>query len=175
VSYAFPWDERVVAFKFGNEPAWAGFFAEQMLRQPGVQELLRSSRWLLPMPLSDVRLRTRGYNQAALLAKALSVKVSAGGPASIGRVNEAILLRVRDTVPQPGLDRAARESNLRGAMVVDPLCAALVAGQSVVLVDDVMTSGASMRAAATALLAAGAETVHALVFARTEAEDSDLP
>jgi ComF family protein len=175
VSYVFPWDEKVVAFKFGNEPAWAGFFAALMLRQAGVQELLGSSRWWLPMPLSDGRLRTRGYNQATLLAQALSVMVSADVPRCSARVNERILLRVRDTVPQPGLDRAAREANLHGAMVVDPLCVAQVEGQRVVLVDDVMTSGASLHAAARALSAAGAETIHALVFARTEAEGSGSP
>jgi ComF family protein len=175
VSYAFPWDQLIVRFKFGKEPAWARFFANRMLQQMGVQEALPAARWCLPMPLSDARLRERGYNQAALLARELAAQVSATVPQAQGQVDDRLLLRVLDTMPQPGLDRAARVANLRGALLVDPLRQALVEGQSVVLVDDVMTSGASLHAAAQALRAAGASAVHAVVFARTERDGTDLP
>ena len=112
---------------------------------------------MLPVPLSPERLRQRGYNQALLLARAL------GHP----QVHARMLLRVRDTEAQSHLARAERLRNLRGAFVPDPLRAAQLAGKRVLLVDDVMTTGATLHAAAAPLRDAGALQVCALVLART--------
>ena len=109
---------------------------------------------LVPLPLHPERLRARGYNQAELLARVLAgcwhVPCRAG------------LARVRATQPQVVLGRAAREANMRAAF------RAVGAGRlgRVGLVDDVLTSGATAQAAATALLENGAETVHLIVVAR---------
>jgi predicted amidophosphoribosyltransferase len=111
------------------------------------------------MPLSRERLAQRGFNQSLVLARRLaSAKVDAG-----------VLLRVRDTPAQAALDRRARLANVRHAFAVDPRRAGAVRGLRVAIVDDVMTSGASMFAAAQALRLAGAAHVTGLVLARTDA------
>ena len=85
-----------------------------------------------------------------------------------GRAEAGWLLRIRDTPAQRTLDRAARLANVRGAFAVDPLAVQRIAGRRIALVDDVMTSGASMEEAARQLLAAGAASVSGFVIARTE-------
>jgi len=119
--------------------------------------------WLLPLPLSRERLAQRGFNQAWQLALALAKASS-----SVGQTDAALLLRVRHTQAQSQLPRDQRLRNVADAFAVDPLRAAGIAGRRVVLVDDVMTSGASMFSAAGALRQAGAQHVTGLVFARTE-------
>jgi ComF family protein len=167
VSYGFPWDGLVAEFKFRSHTAWAHHFAEYLLRQAQVRSALVKATWIIPLPLSDARLQGRGYNQAALLAKALAAGVSG----CFAKLRQDMLLRVRETTPQPGLNRAARQANLNNAFAVDPLLVARLSGQTVALVDDVMTSGASLYAAAHTLRAAGAASVSAIVFARTEDDD----
>jgi predicted amidophosphoribosyltransferase len=83
-------------------------------------------------------------------------------------VRADLLLRIRHTPPQHGLSRAERLKNVRGAYAVDPLKASLLQGRRVVLVDDVMTTGASLREAAHALRAAGAMHITGMAFARTD-------
>jgi predicted amidophosphoribosyltransferase len=80
------------------------------------------------------------------------------------------LVRLRDTLAQRTLKRAERLANVKGAFAVLPECAAAIQNRRVLLVDDVMTSGASLHAAAQALLQAGAHSVTGLVFARTGIE-----
>ena len=80
-------------------------------------------------------------------------------------------LRIRETPAQSGLTRAERLANLRGAFALEPLRAAMVQGQRIVLVDDVMTSGASLFAAAQVLRTGGAAHITAVVLARTERPD----
>ncbi|HZF85986.1 MAG TPA: phosphoribosyltransferase family protein, partial [Burkholderiaceae bacterium] len=110
-------------------------------------------------PLHVQRLRERGFNQALELARRLAP----------GRCDPALLLRLRDTPSQAGLPRAQRLRNLRGAFALEPLRRAEVDGRRVLLVDDVMTTGASLAAAAQVLREAGARQVDALVLARTPA------
>lgn len=116
------------------------------------------------MPLSADRLRTRGFNQAWELARRLSP----------GKADPALLLRIRDTAPQSALDRAARLRNLQHAFAVEPRRASAIAGRHVVLVDDVMTSGASLYTAAAALRQAGATRVTGLVLARAELAENRI-
>ena len=153
-------------FKFGEQPGWAAFFAGLLLAQDdvaGVLDALGPCDWLLPMPLSPERLAQRGFNQAWELAKAL-----AAASATSGRADARLLLRIENTQPQSQLARTDRLRNVAGAFAVDPLRAHALAGRRVVLVDDVMTSGASVFSAASTLRQAGATHVCALVFARTE-------
>lgn len=166
VAYAYPWSKLVAVYKFGQDPAWASVFAGLLLRTPGLAgrlETLERGDWLLPMPLSVERLEARGFNQSWELTKALARQSGTSA-----RPDARLLLRLRNTPPQSQLKREARLHNVKGAFVVDPLRAGQLAGRHVLLVDDVMTSGASLFAAAQALREAGAAGVSGVVVARTE-------
>ena len=117
------------------------------------------------MPLSVERLRLRGFNQALELARQLAP----------GKTEHGLLLRIKDTEAQSGLPRAQRLRNVRHAFAVEPVRAGLLAGANVVLLDDVMTSGASMFAAAAALRSAGATRITGIVLARADLHPDDAP
>lgn len=159
VDYAYPWAERINRFKFSDQVGAAANLSTLMQQTPGVEDALSAADWVLPMPLSAERLRERGYNQALLLARQLAP----------GKTNTQLLLRIRHTPPQQGLAREQRLRNLRGAFLVEPSLAKQVHQRRVLLVDDVMTTSASLHAAALALRNAGAASVSALVLARTPA------
>ncbi len=156
--YAFPWQDLIARFKFQGEPGWARTFAAIMRTVPGITRALDAADRVLPLPQGPRRLAERGYNQAFELARRLAP----------GRADARSLLRIRDTVPQTTLGRDERLANLRGAFLVEPSRTAALRGAHVVVVDDVMTSGASLAAAAQALRHAGATRVTALVLARTD-------
>ena len=160
VTYGWPWSDCVTQFKFGNQPGWAAELATLMRSAPWVEPALEQADRVLPMPLARERLAERGYNQALLLAKQLAAH----------KTDASLLLRTRHTPAQSELKRAERLRNVRGAFAVEPLRAPELRGRRVVLVDDVMTTGASLHAAATALRQAGAARITAVVFARTEAD-----
>jgi ComF family protein len=158
VSYGYPWANLISRFKFHGQAGWAAAFADLMRAQPTVAAELAGARWVVPMPLAVNRLRERGFNQAWELARRLA-------PAT---ANAGLVLRLRETAAQARLDRHDRLRNLRHAFATEPAAATQLRGATVVLVDDVMTSGASLFALATALKAAGAARVSAVVLARTE-------
>lgn len=158
VDYAYPWSGLVGRFKFHGEPGWAATLARRMQEVAGVAEELARAELVLPMPLARGRLAERGFNQALLLARQLAP----------GKTEAQLLLRLRETGSQTALDRQARQRNVEGAFGVEPLRAHELRGKHVVLVDDVMTSGSSLHAAARAVRRAGAARVSAVVLARTE-------
>jgi ComF family protein len=165
VDYAYPWSALIGAYKFGEQPGWAPFFADLLLKAPGVRkalEDLQAADLILPVPLSKERLQTRGFNQAWLLTRELARRAC-----SAAQADGSLLLRVKDTRPQTELKREARLDNVKGAFQIDPLRAASVKGRRVVLVDDVMTSGASLFTAAQAVRTAGAVHITGIVLART--------
>jgi ComF family protein len=123
------------------------------------RELLREADALLPVPLHWRRLWTRRYNQSALLAQ--SIAAESGVP-----VADGALARVKATAQQVGLTQTQRAENVQGAFQVSPAGKAIVTGRRLVLIDDVLTSGATADACARALLRGGAQTVDVLVFAR---------
>ena len=110
---------------------------------------------VLPVPLFPARERERGYNQAALLARPLAARLGLA-------CRTDLLRRRRETAPQVGLSREQRRQNVRGAFVAGPE----VAGRTVLLVDDVTTTGSTLGSAAGACLAAGASGVRAVTLAR---------
>ena len=114
---------------------------------------------LVPVPLHWRRLWMRRFNQSMLLAKAISY--ASGVP-----IAETALKRVKATVQQVGLSKTERAQNVQGAFRVPPESKDAVKGRRLILVDDVLTSGATSDACARALLRAGAANVDVLVFAR---------
>ncbi|HSI54917.1 MAG TPA: ComF family protein [Ramlibacter sp.] len=158
LAYEFPWSALITQFKFAGDAAWARSFALLMRSAPWIEPALDQADVVLPMPLSSERLAERGFNQSLELARALSPR----------KTQPRLLLRIRNTAAQSALDRKARLGNVQGAFAVEPLQAARLRGLRVVLVDDVMTSGASMYSAALALRQAGAAAVSGLVLARTD-------
>jgi len=159
--YAWPWVDLIARYKFQQQAGWSGPLATLMLSTPWAEDTLDAADWVLPIPLSSVRLAQRGYNQSHLLAQQLS-------PA---KADAHLLLRTRDTPSQRSLPRAQRLSNLEGAFAIEPVRTNQLRGQRVVLVDDVMTSGASLHTAARVLRQSGASHISALVLARTDAPD----
>jgi ComF family protein len=160
VSYNYPWSDCIASYKFGNQPAWAGTFALLLKSAPSVEPAVDNADVIVPVPLSAARLQHRGYNQALEICRHLSRD----------KTDAHLLLRIKDTLTQSSLSKSERMKNVNTAFAVEPLRAQELQGKRVVLVDDVMTSGATLFAAAASLHQAGAAHITAIVFARTEAE-----
>jgi ComF family protein len=160
--YAPPLDRLIGALKFGGQFAAAEALGREMavaLRrfQAGAPSGRRPVDLVVAVPLSKARRQQRGYDQAQAIARALG--------RSSGIAHRPSLVRVRQTDPQTTLPRLARTLNLRDAF--GPLAGRRLDGAHIALVDDVMTTGATLDAAARALRQAGASRITAVVAART--------
>jgi len=154
--YGFPVDGLIQACKYGGRLATIRALAAMLNRHRPQQADL-----IVPMPLSAQRLRERGFNQALELARALAG--SAKAP-----VNAAVCVKMRETAPQTRLPWKQRRKNIRGAFVA----LGDLTGKHVVVVDDVLTTGATMSELARNLKHAGAASVTGWVVARTVAAGS---
>lgn len=157
--YAWPWDVLVSRLKYHAALDLAPLLADALARRIAAQGE-PAPHWVLPVPLSDARLRERGYNQAWELARRVARRLGC-------RSDATALLRIKETPPQLALPREARVSNLRGAFLVAPRRAGMLRGARVALVDDVLTTGATAGEAARTLRQAGAARVDCWVVART--------
>ncbi len=159
--YAPPWSGAIASFKFNAALDLVPSLSRQLLiaiRASGVP----LPELLLPVPLSEKRLRERGFNQAWEIARALRPEL--GCPS-----DPHLLLRTTDTPHQLALPPDARAANVRGAFAVEPLRRNELRGKTLALIDDVVTTGATAAEIAHTLLQAGAASVQVWALARTPA------
>ena len=156
--YSFPLDKLVHGMKYGEQLALAHAFALRLM-----QRIDRNSLpdCVIAMPLHPAKLRERGFNQSQLIASSLSRKLKL-------KLLTGACERVRDTPPQSSLKWKERRKNVRNAF----RCNIDLTGKKVTLVDDVLTTGASMNALAEAVSAKGAADIAAWVIARTLPRDT---
>jgi ComF family protein len=151
--YDGPVAAAITGFKFGRRMACLPVM-QHWLRHPLCLELVAAADLLAPVPLHPKRIRNRGFNQALLLARAFP-------EAAVAR--EAVV-RTRHTPPQVGLNPKERRDNVKGVFAVpDP---ASVKGKSMLLIDDLLTTGSTVRECARVLRRAGARQVEVLTVAR---------
>lgn len=156
--YRPPFDRLIQDLKYGARLHHGPLFADLLV-----------ARWtranttcdrLIPVPLSRGRMSERGFNQSAVIARHVARRI--GVP-----LDDASVLRVHDTAPQAALPFDERRRNVRGAFAVIDARRAALAGRRIGVIDDVMTTGATLDALAATLKRAGAVHVVNLVVART--------
>jgi len=160
VDYAYPWDRLIPAFKIRAALDLAPAFVAAMAEAGAGRDLDAPEILVVPAPLSDARLRERGFNQARELARRLAPRIG-------GRAESSLMLRLRDTPHQIALPPDERAGNVRDAFAVEPRRRSEIRGRAVALVDDVMTTGSTAAEIARALRHAGAARVEVWVVART--------
>ncbi len=151
LSYEFPVDVLVQALKFRGELALAPLLGDLLAAALPAEP---APDFVVPVPLAAARLRARGFNQALEIARRAAARPATG-----------LVERARDTPPQVDLPHAERARNVRGAF----RCSVPLEGASVAVVDDVMTTGATLAELAATLKRAGAARVVNWVLARTPA------
>ena len=160
VDYGFPWDTLLRRLKFEGQVDLARPLG-RLLAQAIAAAATPDPDLVTAVPLSPTRLASRGYNQAWLIARQVA--------ATRKRPIAHLLERHVDTPEQASLDRARRLANLRSAFGVPTAARPSLRGRRVALVDDVMTTGATVAECARALLSAGAAEVQVWAVARTPA------
>ena len=172
VSFDAPWSALISRYKFAPEPGLARLFAGLMQREERIRNLLADADIVMPLPLAPERLEERGFNQALALAKHLAKH----------KIDSSSLIRTRNTAPQRLLDREARARNVANAFALQATSSkayrsanALFSGKHILLIDDVMTTGATLAAAADPLRRAGAARISAVVIARTPLTHPSAP
>ncbi|HTL95680.1 MAG TPA: phosphoribosyltransferase family protein [Gemmatimonadaceae bacterium] len=136
--------------------------AARMARVPWPEDVLAERTAFVPVPLATPRLRERGYNQSALLARALSTRCHVP-------VRESCLVRTRRTATQTRLTPEERRHNVSGAFAVPASERNTIRGAHLVLVDDVITTGATLGECAATLFDAGARIISIVTFGRAPA------
>lgn len=152
-----PARELVHALKYQGWRSVGGFMGAEMARRAGAA--VQGADHVVPIPTSERNLRRRGYNQAEVIASALS--------AETGIPLLSCLERRRQEGTQTTLNPMQRRANVSGAFVMTETCGGMVRGRRVLLVDDVITTGATILAACRALVPGAPATVSAYAFSRT--------
>ncbi len=173
INFDAPWAALISRYKFAPEPGLAGLFAGLMQREERIRALVASADVVMPLPLAPERLEERGFNQALALARHLVAK---------NKIDSSSLIRTRNTAPQRLLDRDARQRNVANAFALQATsskayssAAPSFEGKHILLIDDVMTTGATLAAAAAPLRRAGAARISAVVIARTPPPHPSAP
>ncbi|PLY46886.1 amidophosphoribosyltransferase [Janthinobacterium sp. ROICE36] len=158
--YVAPVDQLLLQLKFGARLALAPLLAELLHVAIQQQQAWEAPHLLCPVPLGPARLAQRGFNQALEIARPLARLLHV-------HLQPRLALRVRETRAQSGVAPQERQANLAHAFAIAPEHAALLQDCHVGIVDDVMSSGHTVNALATACKRAGAAKVSILVVART--------
>lgn len=156
--YAYPWSTVIGRWKFAHQPALARHVAHWLRQHAAIAQAVDGADLLVPVPAAAARLRQRGYNPAAQLTRCLDPRRHA--PWALARVRE-------DAAPQSLLPRKDRLRNMRDVFTVPPPVRHRIQGRHVLLLDDVMTTGTTLREATRALQQAGVARVTAVCVART--------
>jgi ComF family protein len=166
--------QAVLRVKFSGDERLGVHLGEMLATTWGSLPLIdgADSPLIVPVPLHPSRRRQRGFNQSDLLADGLVRGFARQGSKQAPKLIKSCLCRKRATTPQTGLSVAARRENLRGAFEVNNPDE--IRGRVIVLVDDVMTTGATLSTCARALKRAGAATVIGLTLARATPQFPDL-
>ncbi|MEO0226104.1 MAG: ComF family protein, partial [candidate division WOR-3 bacterium] len=150
-----PLDRIIHSFKYERKPSLAHLLGRSMARVAESDPLLKEAQYLIPVPLYKGRQRERGYNQAELLSRVIKEEIK----------KEVLncLIRTRNTPTQTRLTEFERKQNVLGAFSLSGGIS--IQGRSVILIDDVMTTGATLNECARVLKEAGADRVYGLICA----------
>jgi ComF family protein len=154
--YEFPIDAMMLRYKYGNSLNLGDTFGEFLTEKMNIEDYLKNIDLIIPMPMHPQRLKERGFNQALEIAKVLT-------KTCIEKLDYKSTIRQTLTPPQASLPLKKRVKNIKGAFKVN----ANFAGKRIAIVDDVMTTGASLSELAKTLKKAGASHVECWVIART--------
>jgi ComF family protein len=150
--------ELIHKFKFADQTYATPYFANWIKR--AAKDALEDADIIIPVPLHKLRLYKRMYNQSALLAKAIA-------RISNVKYNPYILKRIRNTTPQSGLSQKQRQGNVKNAFAINPKQLAAIKGKNIILIDDVMTTGATIEECCKILRKAGVSKIYVVTLART--------
>jgi ComF family protein len=158
--YAFPIQQMLQRYKYGELLALGASFGHLLANHMAANLLAEMPDLIIPMPLHPKRLQERGFNQSLEVARIVSEKLNV-------KLDHSVCERIKLSPPQASLPLKERVKNMKGAFN----CNRPLHGQSIVVIDDVMTTGASLNSLAKALKKAGARRVECWVIARTLAND----
>ncbi|HXQ16184.1 MAG TPA: ComF family protein [Caulobacteraceae bacterium] len=163
VSYDDASRDLILKLKRADRTDLAGLFALWLSR--AARDLIEDADAVIPVPLHPMRLITRRFNQAAEIARPLARRAGV-------TYLPGVLIRRRDTPSQGGRSASGRRRNMQAAFAVPPRAWSKVAGRRILLVDDVLTTGATAEACARVLKAAGARAVHVAAVARVQEREA---
>jgi ComF family protein len=158
MTYGHPWSACIAQFKFQGDVGLTRPLAQLMRNAPWVEPVLEAADCVIPIPLSAARLCERGFNQSYELVKHLAPR----------KADIRSLFRLEHASHQVGATREVRLEQARHTFWIEPTRIPALQGQHVVLVDDVMTTGATMSEAARTFRKAGVAHITGLVFARAQ-------
>jgi ComF family protein len=158
--YAYPIDAMMLRYKYGDSLNLGDTFAEFLAEKVNVEDCLKNIDLIIPMPMHPQRLKERGFNQAIEIAKVLAKNCKE-------KLDYKSTIRQTLTPPQASLPLKERVKNIKGAFKVNADKLVKIQGKRIAIIDDVMTTGASLNELAKTLKKAGASHVECWVITRT--------